>query len=262
MLHVAIDVRVVELHAGEHRGAGPVVHEFRALVEVRGVVFIALHDDERPVPIPEVPVVVHGHAANEKAWVGARVDEHMGHEGGCGRLAVRARDHHAVLVGEHQRPEGGGKAHLGNTALPNGGGFHVHAPDDVADDHEVRFRRVDVRRRVRRHRLHAPLRQHVAHRGIDAFVAPRDLVSRGLEHSGKGAHAGSGNAHEVNAPDGTGRDVAQDVAVVVGHSVGAVRVRVSRPVHPPATVRIPCLGARRCGYRRRRPRASCGFGRR
>ena len=44
---VGKDVGVVELEVVEHRGARPVVHELRALVEERRVVLVGLDHEER-----------------------------------------------------------------------------------------------------------------------------------------------------------------------------------------------------------------------
>ena len=66
MRSVAIDVRVIELGARHDGGARPVVEELGALVEVGGVVLVALDDEVRALPEAVVPGVVQGHAADEE----------------------------------------------------------------------------------------------------------------------------------------------------------------------------------------------------
>ena len=217
--HVAVDVGVIELDARENRRPGAVVQELGALVEVRGVVLVALDHDERAGAVAEVGVGVHRHAADEERRVGARRHEHVRHESGRRRLAVRADDHDAVLVREHERAERRREAHLRGAALAHGRRLGIHAPNDVPDDDEVGPRLVEVGRRIWCHDLHPPRREHVAHRGIDVLVAPGDLVAGGLEHAGEGAHPRSRHADEMDAADGAWCDLGEDVAVVVGHLV-------------------------------------------
>jgi len=48
--NVGIDIRVIEFQIIEDGGARPVVDEFGALVEKRGVVLVGFDDEERPLP--------------------------------------------------------------------------------------------------------------------------------------------------------------------------------------------------------------------
>ena len=221
--HVVIDVGMVELEAREERRPGPVVEELGALVEVGGVVLVALDHHVRPGAEAEVPAVVEGHPADQERRVEPCGRQHVPHERRRGRLAVRPGDDDAVPARCHQGAEGGGKAHLRDAALQHGGRLGVHPPDDVSDDHQVGPCPVEVLRPVGNEHLDAPRAKHVAHGRVDILVAPGDGVAGGLEHPGEGAHAGAGHAHQVDPLHRAGGDVGEDVAV------GSVRhVAVSR----------------------------------
>src|SRR5947208_6753335 len=144
MLHVAINVGVVELDARQDRRARAVVEKLWSLVEISGVVLVSLDNDEWSGTVAEVAIVVERHAANEKRWIRAGGDQHVSHQcrGGC--LPVRADDDHAVLSSEQQRSERRWKAHLRNATLSHRGCLRILTANDVADDHEVGPRPIEI----------------------------------------------------------------------------------------------------------------------
>ena len=131
---------------------------------------------------------------------------------------MRPGDHDAVLPAEHERAEGRGEAHLAEAALSHGGCLRILAANDVADDHEIRPRPIEILRGVWRHRVDPPRAEHVAHRRIDVGVAAGDLVAGGLEHPRKRPHARPRHADEMDAAHGLWIDVGENEAVVSGHA--------------------------------------------
>src|SRR5688572_26290157 len=89
---VRIDIRMIELEVVEYRGAGPVVHELRPLVEECRVVFVGFDHEERLSSQACARVEVARYAADEKARLEPRVLENPRRERARGRLAVSARD--------------------------------------------------------------------------------------------------------------------------------------------------------------------------
>jgi hypothetical protein len=63
---IVVDVGVIELHARHQRGPRAIVQELRPLVEVRGVVFVALDHHVLAFAEAIVAPVVHGHAADQE----------------------------------------------------------------------------------------------------------------------------------------------------------------------------------------------------
>ena len=72
--HVREDVGVVVFEVVEDRGARPVVHELRALVEERRVVFVGLDHEERAVGQPRRNAEIERHAADQEARIRGRRD--------------------------------------------------------------------------------------------------------------------------------------------------------------------------------------------
>src|SRR5678815_3809510 len=69
-----------------------VMHEFRALVEERGVVFIGFDDEERRFPDARGNPEILRHAADQEAGLESRVLEYPGDHRSRRRFAVRAGD--------------------------------------------------------------------------------------------------------------------------------------------------------------------------
>ena len=82
------------------------------------------------------------------------------------RLAVRARNHDAVLVTNTKARNGLRHRNGSKTSLTRRHRFRVVSSDDVADHHEIGGA-IQVRRIVALERLDAPLAQLLAHRRID-----------------------------------------------------------------------------------------------
>jgi hypothetical protein len=111
------DVDVVELDRGQDRGARTVVEELRALVEVGGVVLVALDHEVRA--LAQEPALAEGdrHAADEQAGIAAGLGQDVGDQRRGRGLAVGAGDDDAVAAGqellaEHRRERGQGQAAL------------------------------------------------------------------------------------------------------------------------------------------------------
>ncbi len=115
--------------------------------------------------------------------------------------------------------------------LPEPPNLGIHPADDVADDHQVGLRDVEVRGRVGGERGDAPRLEHVAHRRVDVLVAAGDLVARGLEHAGEGAHAGAGDSDQVDAAREGRVDRVEHEPVVVGGGHGVRLLQVERVEH-------------------------------
>ncbi len=205
---------MVELDAGQDRGARAVVEELRPLVEVRRVVLVALDHEVRPVAEPEVRVVVPGDAPDQERRIPAGGGEHVSQERRRRGLAVSPRHHDRVALPQEERPERRREAHLGEAARAHLRRLGVHPADHVPDDDEVGLDEVEVRRVVRREHRNRPGPEHVAHGRVDVLVASGHLVAGRLQHAGEGAHPRSGDADEVD-PAGAGRiDVVEDETVV------------------------------------------------
>ena len=87
---IGIDIGVIVLEIVQHRGARPVVHELRTLVEERGVVFVGFDNEKLAAAESRRDIEIARHTADEEAWFEARMLQNP-RENARGRgLAVRA----------------------------------------------------------------------------------------------------------------------------------------------------------------------------
>ena len=92
---VRIDVGVIVLEVVQDRGARPVVHELRALVEKGGVVFVRLDHEMAARAEARTDAEIERHAADQEPGCEPGVLEYPGEQAAGRRLAVRARGRRA-----------------------------------------------------------------------------------------------------------------------------------------------------------------------
>jgi hypothetical protein len=67
VVHVAIDVRMIEFHRGKDQGLRVVMKELRVFVKEGAIIFVALHDEERSPSMGVALSEIEGNAANEES---------------------------------------------------------------------------------------------------------------------------------------------------------------------------------------------------
>ena len=116
-----------------------VVQEFRAAIEERGVVFVALDDELFPAAQAIAAVAKIGNdSANQKIGAAAGGVKNPGEHGGGGRLAVGARDDDRGVPGNEKFLEQLRHRAVGDFFVENEFDFGISARDHVADDGEIR----------------------------------------------------------------------------------------------------------------------------
>ena len=191
------DVDVVELDRGQDRGARTVVIELRALVEVRGVVLVAL--DHEVGALAQQPALTERdrHAADEQARIATRLAQDVRDQRGRRGLAVGAAHHDAVATGQqllaqHRRERGQRQA-----ALARRGDLDVVARVGVAHHHQVGLP-VEVGRGEPLEHRDLQRRELVAHRRVQRGVRATDVVARRTEQACDRTHAGAADSDEVD----------------------------------------------------------------
>ena len=211
----AEDVGVVELQVVQHRRARAVVHEFAALVEKGGVVFIGFDDEKGPfapcrqAAQPGGDAKVQRHAAHQKARLQARAFQRPGQHGCGAGFAMRAGhgQHVAALqhvFGQPLRPAGVGQARVEN-------GFHQRefgraicqprAADHVANHEHVGLERQLIGA-VAFHQINAQRAQLLAHGRVNACVAAGDGVPGLARQRRQPAHESAADAKDVDVHEG------------------------------------------------------------
>ena len=175
--------------------------ELGALVEERGVVFIAL--DDEPLGVGEAgPLLeIARDAPDEERGVKARVLEGPCKEGRGGGLAVGAGDDERAASADEKLLEQLGQRAVAKPLVEHGLGLGVAARDGIAHDHEVGVVG-EVVGVVGRGDGDAPCGEEPGHGRVDVLVGAGDGEAS-LLHGGRGAgHGGAGDADEVDAPYG------------------------------------------------------------
>ena len=134
---VGKNIGVIEFDVVEDDGIGAVVDEFAALVEERGVVFVALDEEVFPLPHPRAAGEIVGDAADQEARRQARRFHDPGEQRGCGRLAVRARDHDGVTIAKETVMHQLGQRTDVEAFVERALDFRVAALHRVADHNEI-----------------------------------------------------------------------------------------------------------------------------
>ena len=196
-IEIVKNVRVIELDVVHDGALRQVVEEFAALVEVGGVVFVALDDEDVGMREACTRFEILRHAANHEAGVLARVLEKPRQHGGGGRFAMRAADDKAAFALNDLLLEHFGHRDVGQLLFEQRFEFRIAAGDGIAHDIHIGIERQIFRFEAGEHR-NAGIGQHIAHRGIDLVIAAADVVAERFQSDRGGPHRGAADADEVN----------------------------------------------------------------
>jgi hypothetical protein len=131
------DVGVIELEVVDDRDLGQVMDELAALVEERGVVFVALDDEPFAVREARALAQIVRDAADEETRVQSIVLEHPRQQRGGGGLAVRAADDQTAFAADEKFPEQIRQRTKAQLVIQRVFGLGIAARDGVANDDEV-----------------------------------------------------------------------------------------------------------------------------
>ena len=200
MLEVAIDVGVVELDRGQDRALRPVVEKLRPLVEKRGVVLVALDHEIAARAEPVVGAEVLGHPADQHRGIAPGGVEHVRHDRGRGRLAMRPGDHQDPLLAEEKMPQRLGHREIRQSALEQRLRLGIGARDDVADHDQVGRGREVLRAEAFLH-LDAHPREQRSRRLVELAIGTGDAIAALGEHPGQRRHRGARDADQMDVAD-------------------------------------------------------------
>jgi hypothetical protein len=200
-VEVGVDVGVVELDVVHEERVRVVVEELRALVEERRVVLVAFDHEIGAGSELEVLIEVQRDAADDHARIAAGRLEEPRHQRGRRRLAVRAGDDDRVLPADEEVVDRLGHGGVRQVELQGRGRLGVRARRDVADDHEVGPKRLQVLLRIALQHGDAEALQVIGHRRIDVLVGAADFVAALLEHAGQRGHRRPGDSDQIDAVD-------------------------------------------------------------
>jgi hypothetical protein len=196
---VGKDVGVIVLEVIQDRRARAIVHELRALVGERGVVFVGLDHEERALRQSCRDAEVHRHAADQEPRVEAGVIENPRQERGGRGLAVRPGHRQYPFVAQHGICKPLRSRAIRTPAIENRLEQRIAARDRVADHEHVRCLRdtVELLRFVAFVERDAERGELRAHRRIDVGVAAGDGVPRRARDRGYAAHERPADAEDV-----------------------------------------------------------------
>ena len=164
------DVRVVVLQIVDDQRARTVMHELGATVEIRGVVFVRLHHEERRRTQPCGLAEIARHTADHESGRQSGVGQDGRHHAGGGRLAVGAGHGEHPALSQHRAAEPLGARNVRQVLVQDVfDGRMATRQLRVADDHEVRWW-TQLGRVEAFVGLDARRRQLIAHRRIDGAV--------------------------------------------------------------------------------------------
>jgi len=197
VIEVAVDVGVIEFDRVQQQRIGIVVEELGALVEEGRVVLVALGDEPRPGPEPEVVREVPAGTAYHETRVAAGLVQHPRQQRARGRLAVRSDDDGATTVA-HEEPH----ERFGHRAVRNPGREHrldlgIAARHRVADDHEIGSR-LEILGAIALAIRNAEIGEERAHRRVDGLIGARHVVSDGAQHAGERRHSDPRDGDQMN----------------------------------------------------------------
>ena len=170
------------------------------LVEVGGVVFIALEDHERSLADAKALAEVEGDTAHEEGRVElCEVEQMSDHRGGRG-FAVGAGEDHGMLILKEEGTERAWKARVDKASVANGLCLRVVATDHVTDDDQVGLM-IEVGCFVALHQLNAERFKLGRHRRINACIRAGHSIPLSAEHTGKGTHGRATDPEDVDRAD-------------------------------------------------------------
>src|ERR1700686_1445638 len=194
---IGVNVGVIVFEIVQHQGARPVVHEFRALVEERGIVLIGFDDEERLLAEPRAKAEILRQAADQKSRRQSRVLEDPGeHAAGRGLAVSAGHPQYPALaqyrIGQPLRPRG-----IRQVAIEHGLDHRHAARHDVADDDDLGLE-LELFGVVALDQFDAERAQLRAQRRIHIAVRTGDAVSGRARDRGDAAHERAANSENMN----------------------------------------------------------------
>jgi len=194
---VSVDIGVIIFEGGEDEVVGMVVEEFRGLVPVGGIVFIALEDKFLAAGEAIALAKILGDAADEEIRLFPGHMKNPGEHGGGGGFAVSAADDDRVPSRQEFFFEDFGKGAIRQLAIENFLHLDIAAGNGVADNNEIR------RRSQMRGIEHAGIRDAQGFKErrsgrIDAGVGTGDAIATLAQHSRKRSHRRAADADHVD----------------------------------------------------------------
>ena len=187
---------MVELDIVQDRRVRKVVHELGTLVEVGGVVFVAL-DHERGSIRPSIArSEVLGDSSNQETRRESGAIEDPRHQRGRSRLAVRPGDDDRMATADELVAQHGGGRRVWNARIEDVLDLGIPARNGIPDDDDVRSW-VQVLRPESRRDGNALLSQHRRHRRIHVVVRAADVVSLRAKQSGETGHRRATDPNQV-----------------------------------------------------------------
>ena len=198
--HVRKNVGVVQLQVVHNRDLGQVVDEFAALVEERGVVFVALDDEPLAVREPRARAQVARNASNQVAGIQPRALEHPCEQRRGGGLPVCAAHNETAFAPDEKLLEQLRQRAIAELAVQHGLDLGIAAGNGVADDDQVGLVR-QVLLGVAGDDLDLPLGQERGHGRIHIRVRARDAVTALLHRRRRTGHRRAADSHKMNRLD-------------------------------------------------------------
>ena len=196
-LEVGVDVGVVVLDAVDHQDGRPVVQELRPLVEVGGVVLVALDDEVGPRSEGVAGVEVERDPAHQERGIRPEIGQAPGQQRRGGGLAVGARHHHRRPARQEDQAQELRHGEIRDAGVQDGLQLRVAPGDGVAHHHEIGplFQVCGVPAL-----LHGDAQpgQEFAHGRIDAGVGAAHPAALRLQHAGERGHGSAADAEDVD----------------------------------------------------------------
>ena len=199
-VEIVEDVRVVEFQIVDDGDLRLVMDELAALVEKRGVVFVALDDEPFAVREPCALRKIVRDAADEIARVQAVVLEHPRQQRGRGGFAVRAGDDERAFAPDEKLRQQRRQRAIAQLVVEHIFRLRVAAGNGVADDDEVRLV-LEVLLCVTVHHGNFLSGEERRHRLIDILIGTGDGKTFIQHRGGGGRHRRAANAGEMNGFD-------------------------------------------------------------
>ena len=197
---VAENVRVVKLDVAHHRRPRQVVPHLGALVEIRGVVFVRLDDEELGVREPERDAEVLRDASDEKRRIEPRRLQQPCDQACGGGLAVRSRHRNHMAAGQKPLLDHGGRRSVAQPPVQHLLELGVAPADRVAHHDHVRIAG-QVGGIVPVGVVDAQIVEHHRHRRINPLVRARDPVTLRPQEPGERGHRGARDPDQVIVHD-------------------------------------------------------------
>src|SRR5262245_48101686 len=180
MIKVAVDIGVIEFHAGENDAVGFVVQKLRSFVKESRVILIPLDNHPTTVSLAKSAAEVERNPTDKKTWIPPRLIQNPRHQRGRGGLPVRPCHYDRPVRIDEKSAQRLRERHIGDFFFEHGLCLRIISRNGVTDNSEIGTPR-NIFLTVPGIDRNPQLSKKVTHRRINVLIRTGYLIPARME---------------------------------------------------------------------------------